>query len=141
MIQLHNQQKRYPIQLRKLNLLLQPLPSLLGTKAHKLPTHVDVIFVTPKVSARVHQDFFQDPTPTDVMSFAHGELIICPAIAHQQKKIEDLTLENELLTYIIHGVLHLCGWNDQTTKEFEAMKKEQTRLRNRLLTTQLTTKK
>lgn len=133
MIQLHNQQKRYPIQLRKLNQLLQPLPTLLGKKASKLPALVDVIFVTPTVSGRVHQDFFQEPTPTDVMSFAHGELIICPAVAQQQKKIENLTLENELLTYIIHGVLHLCGWNDQTTKDFEAMKKEQTRLRNALL--------
>jgi probable rRNA maturation factor len=82
------------------------------------------------MSVRVHEEFFQDPHPTDVMTFMHGELIICPAVAQKQKKLEGLSLEDELLTYIIHGLLHLCGWDDQTEKEFLSMRQEQTRLRN-----------
>ena len=67
------------------------------------------------------------------MTFMHGELIICPVIAFNQKKIEGLNFEDELLTYIIHGMLHLCGWDDQSDKDFENMQKEQTKLRQKLL--------
>ncbi len=67
------------------------------------------------------------------MTFMHGELIICPVIAFNQKKIEGLNFEDELLTYIIHGMLHLCGRDDQSDKDFENMQKEQTKLRQKLL--------
>jgi len=96
-------------------------------------THVEVNLVTSSVSARVHREFFQDPTPTDVMSFMHGELIICPAVAAKQRHLENLSLSDELLTYIIHGLLHLCGWDDQTDQGFSAMQVEQTRIRQMLL--------
>jgi probable rRNA maturation factor len=91
------------------------------------------VFVTPFVSARVHQEFFQDPSPTDVMTFMHGELIICPAVAFKQKTMEGLSFEDEILTYIIHGLLHLCGWDDQTDQSFLAMQREQKRLRDKVL--------
>ena len=94
---------------------------------------MDVVFVTPAVSGKVHHEFFHDPTPTDVMTFMHGELIICPVIAFNQKKIEGLNFEDELLTYIIHGMLHLCGRDDHSDKDFENMQKEQTKLRQKLL--------
>jgi probable rRNA maturation factor len=132
-IHLHNQQKRHPIRLKKLQKFLEPLPTLLKKEWPADLIEVDVIFVTPSVSARVHQEFFHDPSATDVMTFQHGEIIICPAIAQKQKKIEGLSFENELLTYIIHGVLHLCGWDDLNEPDFKAMQKKQSTLRQKLL--------
>lgn len=117
----------------KLQKLADQIPVLLNKTWPRDVTHVEVNLVTSAVSARVHREFFQDPTPTDVMSFMHGELIICPAVAAKQRHLENLSLSDELLTYIIHGLLHLCGWDDQTDQDFSAMQVEQTRIRQMLL--------
>lgn len=132
-IRLYNRQKQHPIRLKRLQKYIEPLSGLLKKQWPREITEVDVVFVTPSVSGSVHAEFFNDPSPTDVMTFMHGELIICPAVAQKQRKIEGLSLEHELLTYMIHGILHLCGRDDQSDGDFNAMRKEQTRLREKLL--------
>lgn len=69
-----------------------------------------------------------DPTPTDVITFDHGEILVCPSVADQQRKTEGLSLHDEVLTYILHGLLHLCGLDDLTQKDFNRMRREQSRL-------------
>ena len=76
----------------------------------------------------------QDPAATDVITFEHGELVVCPAVAERQRCMEKLPLEQELLTYIIHGCLHLCGMEDHTDKGFRQMKLRQTQIRKKILT-------
>jgi probable rRNA maturation factor len=100
-------------------------PSRLGELA--------IILVSAKESARVHDEFLADPAPTDVISFDHGELIICPAVAAQQRHIEGLSLAAEVLTCIIHGCLHLCGYDDHSDKDFNRMRRKQTQVRNKVL--------
>jgi len=39
-----------------------------------------------------------------------------------------LSLHDEVLTYILHGLLHLCGLDDLTQKDFNRMRREQSRL-------------
>jgi probable rRNA maturation factor len=75
----------------------------------------------------------EDPTPTDVITFHHGEIFICPEIAEKQRKEEGLSLHEEVLTYIVHGLLHLTGMNDHSKKDFEAMKKRQTTIVTKIL--------
>jgi len=94
-----------------------------------------VVFISPAVSSKVHLEFFQDATPTDVMTFHHGELLICPAVAEKQRKISSLNLHEELLTYVIHGLLHLCGWNDLTEADYHAMVRKQEHMRTKILST------
>jgi len=69
-----------------------------------------------------------DPAPTDVITFDHGEILVCPAVADKQRKAEGLSLHDEVLTYILHGLLHLCGLDDLTQKDFNLMRREQSRL-------------
>jgi probable rRNA maturation factor len=66
------------------------------------------------------------------MTFGHGEILICPDVAEKQRKASGLARDAELLTYIIHGMLHLCGWNDLGPGEFEAMAREQDRIRRKI---------
>lgn len=88
--------------------------------------------VTPGDSARVHGEFFNDPTPTDVMTFMHGEIIICPQVANQQRSMEKLGLHDEILTYLIHGLLHLCGLDDQKDGDFIKMAATQKAIREKV---------
>lgn len=54
--------------------------------------------------------------------------MVCPEIAAKQRHLEKLTHHDEVLTYIIHGLLHLAGWDDLTDAQFSAMQKEQERI-------------
>jgi probable rRNA maturation factor len=108
----------------------------LGRRWPRHLPEVEVTLLTPAASARIHRDFFRDPAPTDVMTFEHGEILICPQVAQDQRLeegAEALALEDEVLTYLLHGLLHLCGYDDLTEAGFRSMRSAQTRLRNAVL--------
>lgn len=84
---------------------------------------VSVVFVSEEESATLHLQHFDDPSPTDCMSFpmdfeetvGHrvlGDVIVCPKVAcdyvaeHGGDSYEETTL------YLIHGLLHLMGYDD-----------------------------
>jgi len=80
----------------------------------------------------VHQEFFNDSNATDVMTFAADPLasiMICPEVARRQRYEEGLSIYDEVLTYAIHGLLHLTGLDDQSNNDFKHMQAEQTRIR------------
>ncbi|MFH1129161.1 MAG: rRNA maturation RNase YbeY [Patescibacteria group bacterium] len=58
---------------------------------------------------------------TDVLSFDYGEIIICLNQAKRQAKKEKHSLEQELEMLLLHGILHLAGYDDQTKKDYNKM--------------------
>lgn len=52
----------------------------------------------------------RDPHPA-----VAGVVIVCPAVATREAKARQLPAQEELLRYILHGVLHLLGEDDKTT--------------------------
>ena len=64
--------------------------------------------------ARVHGEFLDDPTPTDVITFHHGEVLMSANTASRQAAAHGQSFERELLLYAIHGLLHLHGHEDHT---------------------------
>lgn len=97
----------------------------------KIPfEEVAFYFVTEEEIADLHDKFFEDPTSTDCISFPldekHlGEVFICPAVAkaYAQKHKGDPYKETAL--YMVHGLLHLIGYDDQIPKAKEAMRKKE----------------
>lgn len=80
---------------------------------------LSLAFVDKEEIARLHNDFMGDPTPTDVITFPGdpdidqaGEVIVCPHVAQEFSEKEDLVFSDELTLYVIHGYLHLCGFDD-----------------------------
>ncbi len=78
--------------------------------------------------ARVHADFLGDPAETDVITFPYGEILICPAVAADQAKRSGLNLEEEVLLYGLHGLLHLAGYDDTSPSDARQMARAQNRL-------------
>lgn len=104
--------------------------------------HAEIGFhlVTPKDMARVHKDFMNIEGSTDVITFnhgeskhvvpplggfsgeppkggttyktLHGEIFISVEDANAQAKEFRKTWQSELARYVIHGVLHLVGYDD-----------------------------
>lgn len=73
---------------------------------------LDIALVSAAESDRIHREFMRIDEATDVITFLHGELIICPAVAEVQAVENQEPVLRELLRYIVHGMLHLAGHLD-----------------------------
>lgn len=97
---------------------------------------LSVYFVGKKKMSLLHEQFFQDPSPTDCISFPYenskkiflGEIFICPEVAEEYilKKNEDLY--KEITLYVIHGFLHLFGYNDLLPQEKKKMRRQEKKM-------------
>jgi probable rRNA maturation factor len=78
-----------------------------------------------KESQKLNSQFLQRDYPTDVLSFPFnenipgegyylGDIFICYSIAQEQAKENDIPLEQELFTLMLHGILHLAGYDHET---------------------------
>lgn len=89
-------------------------PELVAEDATKDRVTLDVALVDDEASAQVHLDFMSIAGATDVITFEHGELVIGAEVAQRQAAEHDEPLLRELLRYVVHGFLHLCGYRDDS---------------------------
>ncbi len=95
---------------------------------------LSIAFVTDAVIAEVHQAFMDDPSPTDVITFPAdptmhfaGEIIVSVDHALEQSKALNEPFSRELSLYLIHGWLHLAGYDDRTEEDRTAMREAEQR--------------
>lgn len=86
---------------------------------------VEVAVVSDSAIAAVHGEFLQDLTPTDVITFDHGEILVSAETAAARAPEFGHGTDRELALYVVHGLLHLAGFGDSTAGEFERMRKMQ----------------
>jgi len=84
--------------------------------------------LAPGAIARVHRQFLDDDSDTDVITFAHGEILICPDVARRQAPIYGRTTAEEVALYGIHGVLHLLGFDHEKKSDAARMSRAQEKL-------------
>lgn len=89
---------------------------------------LEVALVDDATSDRVHREFMDIPGPTDVITFHYGEIVIGAEVAWRQAKEYDEPLAREILRYLVHGMLHLAGHDDQTAEDAQAMQQLQERI-------------
>ena len=75
---------------------------------------IEASIVSDERIAAVHGEFLDDPAPTDVITFDHGEILVSADTALKNGQDHGQTLDQELLRCIVHGLLHLGGWEDAT---------------------------
>jgi probable rRNA maturation factor len=80
---------------------------------------LSIVFVDDPTLARMHAEHLGDPTPTDVMAFdlgpgegPEGELYVSVDRACAEAQRRELQPARELALYVVHGCLHLCGFDD-----------------------------
>jgi probable rRNA maturation factor len=67
--------------------------------------------------ASVHDQFMGDPTGTDVISFPSDEgvdMVVSVERAERESTARGHAFQAELALYIVHGILHVCGFDDTT---------------------------
>jgi len=90
--------------------------------------HLEVSVVSGPKLSEVHERFLDDSTATDVITFDYGEIIVSADMAHEKASGLGHSTEVELLLYVIHGLLHLGGFNDKSDREFKEMSAIQERI-------------
>lgn len=78
---------------------------------------VETTLLSNRAIARVHDEFFSDPTPTDVITFHHGEILIGAGVVTENAALFGHTPDEEAALCFIHGLLHLAGWDDHEPSE------------------------
>ena len=94
---------------------------------------VSLVFVNDARLHAMNVQFLQHDYPTDVISFtldesdeeAWGEIYISVDRAAEQAEAYRVTLQNELIRLVIHGALHLSGYDDTEPKDYEVMKEKE----------------
>jgi probable rRNA maturation factor len=84
---------------------------------------ISLAFVDNPTVHRLNKRYLDHDEPTDVLSFPlsepsarklAGELVIGAEVARDQAAARGHDLQAELTLYVIHGLLHLCGFDDKT---------------------------
>jgi probable rRNA maturation factor len=116
-----NRQRAVRLNLPKIRRIVEvALPLCIGKPRRKgliLPAEVEITLLGEEAIAKVHGEFLEDPTPTDVITFEHGEILIGVPIAAANAKKFRHPADHEVALCAIHGLLHLLGYDDLTEKE------------------------
>jgi probable rRNA maturation factor len=99
-----------------------------------------VVFVSPRKMRNLNRQFLGRDYVTDVLSFAYegemvegssflGEIVIAPEMAWSQARLWRTEPERELRKLLVHGILHLLGYNHE--KDAGEMNRLQQRLLRR----------
>src|SRR5947207_6589922 len=92
---------------------------------------ISLAFVDNATSHRLNKQFLDHDEPTDVLSFPlgesgatrlAGELVIGAEVAIERAAARGHDVHSELALYVIHGLLHLCGYGDKTSQDTKAMR-------------------
>jgi probable rRNA maturation factor len=78
--------------------------------------------------SRLHRQFLGQNGPTDVLTFQHGEIFVSAETAKRHARVFGNPLVAELQLYIVHGLLHLHGFDDRTPAEARKMNSTQERI-------------
>jgi probable rRNA maturation factor len=112
---------------------------------------VSLIFTDEVTIASLNQQFMGHDGPTDVLSFPIegepdptgrvpdaggtgpgeppapeiptllGDIVICPSVAARNAVEHECTFDDEIALLVVHGVLHLLGWDHVVDEEAERM--------------------
>lgn len=100
---------------------------------------VAVVYVDPKTIQQYNLTYRQQAKPTNILSFPAelpeavdepllGDLIVCPDIVNQEAKTQQIANWAHWAHIIIHGTLHLLGYDHLTDEDALKMETEEIRL-------------
>jgi probable rRNA maturation factor len=89
---------------------------------------ISVLVVSDRRMAELHKQFCGISGPTDVLTFHHGEIVISAHTAARQAQLFGNSLRTEIQLYLLHGLLHLAGFDDKDRGERKKMHQLQEKL-------------
>lgn len=98
-------------------------------------TELSIALVDEEEMARLNEQYRGIPEATDVLSFGCdepcptpgdepitlGDVVLAPSVAERQAAELGHTVEHELDVLLVHGILHLLGYDHERDQDAEAM--------------------
>lgn len=132
-VSIYQRQEDLPLNNLQIEDLVKGVFSFLGI----LTDEIIFNFVSKNEISQIHEEFFNDPSPTDCITFpidteytsdsysVIGEAFICPAVGIEYAPNNPY---EEVSLYIVHCILHLLGYEDIEEEDQCEMRKEEKRL-------------
>ena len=90
---------------------------------------ITFVFCDDNYLLKINKEFLDHDTYTDIITFDYSagnemisEVYVSTTRVEENAKKYKQTFENEIHRVIIHGVLHLCGYNDKAEEEKQIMR-------------------
>lgn len=91
-------------------------------------TELEIIFLSDAAIKPINEKYKHSNCATDVLSFdlgSCGQILISSDMALRNSRVFNTPLEKELVLYVIHGILHLFGYDDGKVRARSRMFKVQ----------------
>jgi probable rRNA maturation factor len=118
-----NNQRKYKVELASISDFVGVLQTDISEAGDNTFT---VVLISDRKMRQLNRQFRNKDSTTDVLSFPHepdefdaatnnlGDIVISVEQGARQARENGLTLENEIKQLILHGLLHLCGYDHET---------------------------
>lgn len=130
-ILIENRQKKIKIDIRRLQLITRKVLSYLGLIDHEL----SLIIVDNEEIRDINKNYLGKSSPTNVISFSMsegefgnvnpnmlGDIVISAEKANEDAAKSGISFNDEFDYLVIHGILHLLGYNHENTTRAESRK-------------------
>lgn len=134
-IAIANRHPRLRLDRRAITHAIHLLDARAGAFQGGCPTgELSLVFLTDAALAKLHADFLDDPTTTDVITFegdpilrTAGEVCVSADTAAAFARRHARDFSDELTLYVIHGWLHLAGYDDLVPAKKRVMRRAEAR--------------
>jgi probable rRNA maturation factor len=115
----------------------------LGRRAGAAQAQISVLLVGPSRSRRLNAHYRHRDRPTNVLSFPAtgearrhggllGDLVICPRVLAEEARAQGKSLASHWAHLVVHGVLHLVGFDHQRDADARRMQRREIRVLRQL---------
>jgi len=87
-----------------------------------------VWLISDRRISRLHRQFLGESGPTDIITFHDGEIFISVETARRNAREFGNSLMNEIKLNLVHGLLHLHGFDDHMPADLRRMTNTQERI-------------
>jgi len=98
----------------------------------KIP-EISIVLVSDTKIKELNRKYRKINRVTDVLAFDYGEIFICLPQAKRQAKQLGHSLKKELAILLIHGILHLLGYDDEEKLDYNKMVRKQEELWQKII--------
>jgi len=116
-----NSNKKFDLNERFIKKIVAEILKILKKPRH---TRLEIAFLSDSVIKPLNKKYRRSGRATDVLSFDLGfcgQILISSDTALKNSKIFDTSFEEEIILYVIHGILHLFGYDDETASRKNRM--------------------
>jgi probable rRNA maturation factor len=130
-IHIENRQKAIKLDLRRIRRIVHKLKKILNCSDQE----ISLLFVDDEQIREINRQYLNRDHPTNVISFplrdgdygdinpqVLGDIVICAERALRDAAAGDLSLNDEIDFLVIHGLLHLLGYNHEGGNKKDAIK-------------------